>query len=72
MVFDGSSIADSLASVQVDSDGVEEREDSNDGKSEGGEEGCWSWLRTEVEDRGGDGADVDGVFELCVLARCID
>lgn len=72
MVLDCSPIADSLASVQVDTDGVEEREDGDNGKSEGGEEGCWSWLRTEVEDRGGDGTDVDGVFELCVLARCID
>lgn len=72
MVLDGSPIADSLASVEVDTDGVEEGEDSDDCESEGCEEGCRGRLSTKVEDRGGDGTDVDRVFKLWVLVRCLD
>lgn len=59
MILDRLSVADRVASVEIDADGVQERQERDTGEEEGGKEGEFRWLGTEVEDCNGDGADVD-------------
>ena len=57
--------ADGAAAVQVDDDRVAQREEAEQGKRAGGDKRrLVAVLGAEVEQRHGDGADVDGVFEL--------
>ena len=56
--------ADRLAPVQVDTDRVQQAEDGKQGKRPSRGEGRAVRLRAEVEQRYGDGADVDRKLEL--------
>ena len=64
MVFDRLAFSDSIAPVEVYADGVEEGEDCNNGECTCDHEGQGCGLGAEVEERGCDSADVDGVLEL--------
>lgn len=52
-------IPDTPASVDIDDEGVGERENSDERESACGEKGSARWFGTEVDYQGGHGADVD-------------
>lgn len=69
VILDSFSVTDSLTSIQVDTDGVEKREDGDNCESESGEKGSSCWFGAEVEDCCCDCTDVDRVFKLYLLVK---
>lgn len=69
MILNGAPLADRLAPVKVDADGVEQGQNSDGSKGKGGNEGTARGLVAKVEHRDGYGADVNGIFELNQLAN---
>jgi hypothetical protein len=68
MILDSLPRPDRLASIEIDPDGVEKGQDSDEGEDARGNERDGCWFRAEVEERSCYCSDVDGEFELGLLA----
>ena len=67
VVLDGLALSDRLASVEIDANGIEEREDRNDGEGARSNERGRCWFCPKVEEGCCDGADINGKFKLCMI-----